>query len=70
MDENKYTLALEVVTEWVEELMGQGYDRKEALQALLVLMEMRMIGAEDEEVGTYKTELNAIIRSQLGETND
>lgn len=70
MDESKYTLALEVVSDWVEQLMGNGYDRKEALQALLILLEMRMIGTEDEEVGTYKTELEAIIRSQLGETND
>jgi len=70
MEESKYRLALEIVTEWVTELMRKGYDRKEALQALLVLLEMRMIGAEDEAVGSYKTELDAIIRSQLGEPSD
>ena len=70
MDESKYSLALEIVTQWVTELMSKGYDRKEALQALLVLLEMRMIGSQDEDVGPYKTELDAIIRSQLGEPSD
>ena len=31
MDDRKYELAVEVVTEWVEALMQEGYEQKEAL---------------------------------------
>lgn len=69
-DEGKYELALTVVTEWVEELMSAGHTRDEALQALLVLVEMRMFATQSEEIGQYETELVAVIRSQLGEAQD
>lgn len=69
-DESKYELALEVVTEWVEELMRTGHSREEALQTLLILVEMRMFATQSEEIGQYETELVAIIRIQLGETRD
>ena len=68
MDESKYEFAVEVVAEWVEELTGKGFERKEALEALLVLVEMRMFTTQHEDIGQYETELVAVVRSQLGET--
>ena len=65
-DESKYSLALEVVTEWVEDLMNKGYKRKEALETLLVLVQLRMFGTQNEEMGFYKTELEEVVKSQLG----
>jgi len=38
MEESRYTLALEVVTEWVKELVNTGHARDEVLRSLLVLL--------------------------------
>lgn len=67
-EESRYELALEAVTEWVEELMSLGYQRKEALESLLILVELRMFATQNEDIGEYKTELQKVIRSQLGKT--
>ena len=67
-DEAKYALAVEVVTNWLEELMSKGYERTDALKILLILVEMRMFATQNEDIGMYKTELEAVIKSQLGET--
>ena len=68
MDERKYGVALELVAEWVEELVHMGHSREAALQALLILVEMRMFATQSEDTGVYKAELEGVIRSQLGET--
>lgn len=67
-DEVKYKLALEVVTEWVKELMSKGYGQKDALQTLLTLIELRMFATHSADIGTYETELKAVINSLMGET--
>ena len=49
--------------------MRLAYEQREVLQALLILVEIRMFATQSEDIGLHKTELVAVIRSQLGQTH-
>jgi hypothetical protein len=67
MDERKYNLAVEIVADWTKDLMLSGFERQEALQAILLLMEMGLFSSLPEETTEYRVEIESVIRSQLGE---
>jgi len=69
MDESKYELALEVVANWVDEMMRSGYGRKEALETLLLVLKSGALGAVHEQVKEYEVEIEAVLKSQLGQTH-
>ncbi len=68
-EESKYNLAVEVVAGWVEEMMGTGYERKEALETLLLVLKSGAIGAVHPQVKEYEAEIEAVMKSQLGQTH-
>ena len=69
MGESRYELALEVVANWIEEMMQSGYARKEALETLLLVLKSGALGAVHEQIREYEVEIEAVIKSQLGQTH-
>ena len=69
MGESKYELALEVVANWVDEMMRSGYGRTEALETLLLVLKSGALGAVHEQVKEYEVEIEAVLKSQLGQTH-
>lgn len=68
-DESKYALAIEVVTQWVDEMIRSGFRRREALETLLLVLRSGALAAVHEQVREYETEIEAVLKSQLGQTH-
>lgn len=68
-DESKYELADEVVAGWVEEMMGTGHERKEALETLLLVLKSGAIGAVHPQVKEYELKIEDALKSLLGRTH-
>jgi len=69
IDDSRYTLALEVVTEWVEELVKTGHTEEEALRSLLLLLETGVLPAQNPMIEEHRAELEAVLKSRLGQTH-